>query len=240
MSNLKKTTNCANEGELMAYLYNEMLSASRTQFESHFAECSACIDAFAELADSRYSVYEWQQIEFAPLKTPVIEIPYSPATSRSSWIESLKAAFTLRPQMAFAGAVGAMLMAMVIGYALWSGGTNTVDVATVPKADETASAVANTAGIAADTTALVTNGEADYNAAERKVQTPQAIPVIQRKSESRSIREPRRSPRVRVQPVERVTTITATQTAPRLNDFEDVSDDSLRLTDLFDDIEISE
>ncbi len=240
MSNLEKNIICANDGDLMAYLYNEMPSDSRTQFEGHLAECESCIDAFAELADSRYSVYEWQQIEFVPLETPVFEIPYAPATSRSSWITSLKEAFTLRPQMAFARAFGALLVTMVIGYVMLSSGSDTIDVATGSKVEEPASAAVVTEIETAVSSDLALSDELKTETFAVEDQEPQSIPVRQPESASRSVRETRPAQRVRVQPAERVTPVNATQTAPRLNDFADVADDSLRLADLFDDIETSE
>ncbi len=231
----------------MAYMYNEMPSDARSQFESHFADCSSCIDAFAEVADSRYSVYEWQRIEFVPLETPIIEIPYAPVTGRSSWIASLKEAFSLRPQMAFASAFGALLVTMVIGYLMLSGGSPTSDLATGPKAVETASADATATELNIETESGSVNGseltikqEPETKELEIEEQAPQTVPVLQPGSATRSSREARPGPRVRVRPVGRISTVSATQTAPRLNDFDDVVDDSLRLADLFDDIETSE
>ncbi len=245
MSHRDTNKNCASEGELIAYLYNEMPLASRTQFESHFADCSLCIDAFAEVADSRFSVYEWQRLEFAPLETPVIQIPYGSAVRSSSWISSLKEAFSTRPQFAFASAFGAVFMIVALGYFMPINDSPTNDIATVPLAEEPRSAIVSPADINVNADSESAKGtEIDVDS-EREttvslVEDESRPQSVRQPSSSRSIRETRPRQRFQPQPTERISTVNATQTAPRLNEFDDVADDSLRLADLFDDIETSE
>ncbi|MBK7935455.1 MAG: zf-HC2 domain-containing protein [Acidobacteria bacterium] len=67
---------CEFSEAIVPYLYGESSDAERERFETHMADCLPCTDEFAELSFSRYSVFEWQKEEFAPLKTPRIVIPY--------------------------------------------------------------------------------------------------------------------------------------------------------------------
>ena len=71
-----KQISCGHESDIVSYIYDELTDAARTQFEAHVADCSDCIDEFAAVSYSRFSVFEYQKQEFAPLATPVIRIPY--------------------------------------------------------------------------------------------------------------------------------------------------------------------
>lgn len=68
---------CEFSEAIVPYLYGESTEAERERFETHMADCSPCTDEFAELSFSRYSVFEWQKEEFAPMPTPQIVIPYA-------------------------------------------------------------------------------------------------------------------------------------------------------------------
>jgi len=96
---------------IVPYLYGESSDIERDRFDAHVAECTPCADEFAELSFSRYSVFEWQKEEFAPMPTPRIVIPYEVS-------DAVKAGFfdQLRGLIAFnwAGAVGAAAIVAVI------------------------------------------------------------------------------------------------------------------------------
>ena len=66
---------CSHGEEMLAYLYDELSPDGRERFETHMESCFECIDEFAELAFSRYSVFEWKSLEFAPLPTPKFVVP---------------------------------------------------------------------------------------------------------------------------------------------------------------------
>src|SRR4051812_32541432 len=91
---------CEFSSEIVGYMYDELTPAKRDSFESHFADCTACIDEFAGVSHSRYSVYEWRKIEFAPLETPIFDIPYKererePVSARPGWFETLAGIFAI-------------------------------------------------------------------------------------------------------------------------------------------------
>lgn len=69
-------TNCPFEDEIVSYIYDEMFGAERLKFETHLAGCSICTDEFAAISDARFSMFEWQKEEFSNLPTPEIVIPY--------------------------------------------------------------------------------------------------------------------------------------------------------------------
>lgn len=61
---------------IVPYLYGESSDIERDRFDAHLAECTPCADEFAEMSFSRYSIFEWQKEEFAPMATPRFIIPY--------------------------------------------------------------------------------------------------------------------------------------------------------------------
>ena len=70
--------NCGFSDEIVSYLYDEVGASERTRFETHLANCALCTDEFAAVSNARFSVYEWRREEFADLPTPQIVIPYPP------------------------------------------------------------------------------------------------------------------------------------------------------------------
>ena len=84
------TENCGDGDVMLSYMYDEMASGDRQGFETHLQDCVSCTDEFAALAHGRFSVYEWQKLEFADLPTPDIVIPYSvPAPVRVGVFEGI-------------------------------------------------------------------------------------------------------------------------------------------------------
>jgi hypothetical protein len=78
----ESTDRCPYAEPLVAYIYGEMTPHERRSLEDHFVDCQLCTDEFAAVAFARYSVFEYQQVEFAPLETPQISIPYPSPASR--------------------------------------------------------------------------------------------------------------------------------------------------------------
>lgn len=71
-----KSSPCECTAEMISYLYDEASATERDQFESHLLECLDCSDEFAELSNSRFSVFEWQKLDFMPLPTPNFSLPF--------------------------------------------------------------------------------------------------------------------------------------------------------------------
>jgi len=69
---------CESVDEIVSYIYDEMSDANRAKFEKHLARCAVCMDEFAVMADTRFSLVEWHNEDFRHLPTPEIVIPYEP------------------------------------------------------------------------------------------------------------------------------------------------------------------
>ncbi len=75
--------------DIVSYIYDEIGSAERMKFETHLAGCSVCTDEFAAISNARFSVFEWRREEFADLQTPEIVIPYPAKSTADTEIVSV-------------------------------------------------------------------------------------------------------------------------------------------------------
>jgi hypothetical protein len=230
MQKLNNKINCGSGDSIVGYIYNELPSADRLAFEDHLLDCTACTDEFAAIADSRYAVYEWQKLEFEPMPTPRFAIPY--AETKVSWFDSIKSVFATGPRLATAGAVGLLIVA--VGFAaifMSSGPTEVVSIGDVEVTDTFPKPAAPTAGNTAVEVSALTEPDVTEKQGEVK---PEYVPVTKR---APKVEQKRKSSTVRRNArLQNIGNETQAK-APRLNDFEDLSDDSLRLSDLVADID---
>ena len=222
---------CKFSVDIVAYMYGELSTTEVSAFETHLSDCGECTDEFAEVANARYEVYDWKRIEFDPLPTPAFEIPL--AETGASWIEKLRAAFThgwAAPAAAFAGLA---VVSILAGLVLLPG--NDPDLAVV---DEAVAPIESPTPVKEVVPAPVVEdtGEDVVKGAVREVTRTKAAPAI-RRPQKRANRTPRP---LTVPQMETRATTTENLNVPRLNDFTEEEDTSLRLAELFDDIETSD
>ncbi len=235
--NNDKNRDCTRGQEMLAYLYDELPASERSHFEIHIAECGTCVDEFAELANARFEVFDWRRRAFDPLQTPEFLVPYGERQLKglgvSGWISSLRELFAVRPGFAAAGAFASLAVVLGLGYfALISNSDSSLRVEL--SKDEPATTQPSAP---VDPPQIALNEAIETPAFE----DPLADPGVAAKSPKkvrpmgnerpRSIPAPRRDVNSEVR---------ITQTALRLNDFEDTSDEGLRLVDLFEDIDTSD
>ena len=214
---------CSPPEELAALLYGEMDAASRASIETHLAACDACTGEFADLSFARLDVYEWHRDEFVEMATPPIVIPYGEAVARSSWLAAFRGLFAGYGQWATAGAAFAAVAMVVFG--VWLYGSKPVDVARTD--NPSVGNPVNERPAAAPTPGTVEN-KPQINQPDAEPQKASAEPV--KKQPVQPTKVPA-NPSVRVRPANRA--VQAKQPAPpRLNDFEDEDDTTLRLGDL--------
>lgn len=250
----KSDSNCAYGETLVAVLYGEAAKREIDDFESHSTECQECRDEFAAFGALRSAVSEWREIEFAPLELSEIVLPSEVQTvesnaaeksfwEKTSWLETLRGFFTPANfgwQMATAGfAVFVILGILFIG-------TNdffkrTGDVAQAPRISDN-----STPKIAAFPKAEPTPGETTV--LQTQIQDNVSEPKNEKVSESvtrinRKIRKPPQIASASVDNLRKRRTL-ARKTEPDVEDLgvlpiADADDASLRLTDLFEEIEPS-
>ena len=230
MRNGKKLNSCLFGEEFVAYIYDELPSAARETFESHLLDCSGCTADLADISLSRLEVYEWNRDEFVPLETPQFVIPYEPKTvtaPKLSWIDSLRGFLASPVRLATAGGAFAVIaFAFTFGVVFFSGPEN--QVASVQEQNTETAPVSEVKEnqVAGQTVKTSTFDQIKIPATKRQfksVNNDSRVRPVQ-------INVKRTSPRPKFQTAN-------TQSAPRLGNFVDTEDKSLRLADLVADID---
>ena len=218
---------CAANTEVTAYLYGEMPASEADNFEKHLANCDICADEFAAISFARYSVYEWNKVEFAPLETPVINIDL--AESRG-WLTTLKGLFVPAPGLAFGGA--AVIMAATLGlvYLVWSG--SGPEVAVVPSQATTPSVVER---LEVQPEKVMAANDEPIEPSEDVQTAPRTVAV--NTSTARKSTGPVKRALNRSRSAPPAIAINAQAEELRLNEFDDLEGDGLRLADLVADLD---
>ena len=221
---------------LVAYIYGELDEPSRNAFESHLAGCDDCAIELAAVSDARLGVIEWRRTDFDHLVTPEIVVPMAlPVVEpkRQSLFGGLVESLLSFPLFARAG-VGLAAAALLVGviYVVSARWANHDELVKQPNAPIVAPSVNDE----------VTGPDAPKDTVASRTIEP-GVKVGEKKSESDNGKQQVASAQVRknVPPrnIHRSTatpsdkTIAATKKAPRLNNFDEDEDKSLRLLDLF-------
>jgi hypothetical protein len=225
MNDIGKRKDCALGSDIVSYMYDEMPANERPAFEKHLLECAECTDEFAAISEARFSVFEWKKEEFAPLPTPVFQVPVVREPARSSlaeFFDTVKGIFAT-PQFAFAA-----LMTAAVAIGLYFVGTSLLDrnqpqvAANTAKNEVTAQQASEVPAVKPSTEVVDEPRDED---------TPKPVKIS-------SPAKPRLSGKTVVikknAPAQRKTSID--EKAPVLSSFDDGDEKSLRLADLFDEI----
>ena len=236
--------------DAVLYLYGELPNADRVTFESHLVDCTACTDEFAAMASARYEVYEWKKLEFDPIPTPHFEVPFEQQLTEApseSWTDRIRSAFGRGwavPGVAFAGL--AVISIFAAAFVL-SGGPDEIASSTVPVETPADSSVIASPDIQPSTT---TSPAEDRAAEPLSGEARLSVrPVVRsegdetrRASVTPVARAERRSTARNASTAQAQRTVTKSESTravkvdvPRLNEFPDDEDTSLRLAELFED-----
>ena len=95
---------CQFAAEIVSYLYDEMMPAEKLHFEDHLKTCSNCPEEISSFSVARASILDWREQEFAPLATPIIEIPFESeievveiTPKMRPWFAPIRDLFSLSP-----------------------------------------------------------------------------------------------------------------------------------------------
>jgi hypothetical protein len=228
MRNEKSTNSCLFGEELVAYIYDELSSTRRSVFEDHLLNCSGCTAEFADISMSRLDVFEWHRDEFLPLATPhfVIPIGRKPAVPQYSWFEALRTLVWTPTRMAFAGASLA-ITAAAFGLLFIANSDPNVDVVTG------GAQVVSPVDISIRQVPLTSETVAfDSPSVENKAPTKREFRGLDSVRRTKAIQVTAAAPKKRTK-----TVTTSAQNVPRLGNFVEPEDTSLRLADLMADID---
>ncbi|MFT3745313.1 MAG: hypothetical protein QM785_13595 [Pyrinomonadaceae bacterium] len=239
MLNNGNSKNCGFDDLMVSYIYDEITIADRRKFETHLVDCSVCTEEFAEISGARFSVFEWQKEAFAELPTPEIVIPYE--KSRGADAQQIGFFAGLRALLGGFGiplAAGAgLLIVLGIGFAAMTLTRNDNQIA--------ANVVVEQPKVSQNTAVEKPSlNEPPAIASSRDTVIPptatkaEAQPTANAKP-IKAVVETRRVKTVRPLTAETANRIKPDapqiKKAPALSNYDDASDRSLRLTDLFDD-----
>ena len=222
---------CRFQTEIVPYLYGELPASSSSAFESHLLECGECTDEFAAVSNARYEVYDWKKLAFDQLETPVFSVPYKEHVAAASWLATLRAAFSRPwaiPGVAFAGVAVVTVLAGAFFVSSDTGPYMAQSNSNTPKHD-----IKTVETDSGESVAEPNPIEDSELPPRRPVRAPDTIKTVHK----RTARNPRPAPatatEVRATPL-------PNRNAPRLNEFNDDEDTSLRLAQLFEDIDTRE
>jgi hypothetical protein len=228
MMNDVNISKCTFAGDVVPYMYGEMSAAGADSFETHLLECDGCTDELADVSFARYEVYDWKKLEFDPLPTPRI-LPFAepvPVHTTASWFDSVREVFA-RGWMVPASAFAAFAIAAVYGGATYLSG----DVPTIDKVDVTPVTITKPAPQPASESLIPETKTTE----SPRVNEAKVVKVMMKQTEPKKIQ---RAPRTTSPQPAALTVARGTKsTAPRLNEFNDDEDTSLRLAMLFDDLD---
>ncbi|MBX7173189.1 MAG: hypothetical protein K1X72_19625 [Pyrinomonadaceae bacterium] len=110
--------------EIISYLYNEMNHSEKINFETHLPDCAFCAREIADFTSVRSEIINWKSNEFDLVPTPVIEIPYENSVQvvranpiSRPWYAGIREYFSLSPIWLTASTAMALL-AICIGLVL--------------------------------------------------------------------------------------------------------------------------
>lgn len=168
----KTKPNCSQIEEIVSYVYDELQSAEKLEFEKHLSNCSICENELEAFGSVVSSVKEWRNMEFSGLKTPEIEIPYetsskpalvaSSVEESESWMENLRGFFAGFGMKTVAG-FASLVVVLGLGWFLVSSLTGEDRIAETPK-DEAAKPITdkeNLTPVAPDSVEIAEDSEAE-------------------------------------------------------------------------------
>ena len=125
-NNNHKNSDCGYAEQLVSYLYDEAGAAESAAFEAHLKSCAACADEMKAFSGVQFSISDWKANEFDALAAPIIEIPYERAEKtvevagiKESWLSGLRNLFSLNRTLSLATASLAVL-AVCVGIVLFA------------------------------------------------------------------------------------------------------------------------
>ena len=219
---------CEFSVDVVPYMYGEASKRVSSAFEDHLLDCELCTEELAAVSFARYEVYDWKKVEFDPLPTPRI-LPFADTAQvpvAASWLDGLRAVLGggwLVPSSALA----AVAIAVVFG------------ISSLAERDSTDLYVAGVPEITTPTPSVTIPMVPDVFIDSQAVEPQPELKMTEVKTltPKRSVRVARTNSVPTDSSVAQDVRTDVTQSAPRLNEFNDDEDTSLRLAMLFDDLD---
>lgn len=242
---------CNHAVDVVSYLYNEIGGAEKREFESHLTGCNTCSAELAAFSGVRLSVNTWRAQEFDPLATPVIDIPFeTPAEPAAGWrgtiLTDFKRLFAFSPWPP--AAVGFAALAVFIGLGFFAFSYLNKPESNFAKNSSSGPVVSPTVETGKDTKEVAeVNNNTQPKGGDKSAPT---VKTIEPESGAVKISATQNTPKnkpVKAGPdtaapkkaVDKPNT-QQNQKAPNLNNYTEEEDKTLRLADLFEEIDTKE
>jgi hypothetical protein len=256
-NNLKS---CEFAEQTVSYLYGETADVEKSEFELHLKTCPTCADELESFGFIRSAVLDWRNEDFAVLNTPVFDIPatrtenvFSPATKPTalgSWFSGFVKMFSFNPALAGLAVLIVCLGAALFVYRFPSDSGNEITrnennanlaQAAVTPIVEASLNPQETINADEDSSkslpAIVKTNDSPRRAAGNRQVVPVKTAVkvsngssqIDASSSARNLKNANDNTK-KIAPVKK-------QQVPNLNDAEDEEDKTIRLADLFDELD---
>lgn len=256
LTNNQNSPSCQFAEQIVSYLYGEFEGGEKFKFEAHLKDCSACADEYAGFGLVRSSVLEWRNEDFSKLETPTfatpaiekIKLPPAVSTESGSWFGDFRKMFSFNPAWAMAALAILVVFAGITFYALNFSSSNEIAEKGSDK-NAVKTAVSPTAEVSQKSDDK-NNGDKDVensvpptseiiNPPARKESLKQSVPVKATlkvsNSEENKTDNVNRSPKAN-DPIKKTPPVKK-RNVPNLNDFDDEEDETIRLADLFDELD---
>ncbi|MEP7213827.1 MAG: hypothetical protein ABI791_12160 [Acidobacteriota bacterium] len=240
-------SSCGFSGDLIGYLYDEIGGGERRVVEQHLAKCDLCSTEFAAVSSARNSVGEWFSQEFVGSPTPKFEF----APQRQDEKSIVWSVWTMLSRIRFRVPVLAAASALVIfGAVLFirstASDTEVASVSVPAVSTPSDEGIAANLGESSPVPVQTADSTNSIDIAADSVEPSRSVDVNTRALSSRKMA--RQEPKTReTRPGERNqrtfpsdrSVAEGMQTKPSLNGYEEKEDETLRLEDIFSEIDAS-
>jgi len=225
---------CEFAAEIVSYIYNENTFVEGQLFEKHLGECTFCVEEFAAISEARFDIYEWHKEAFVPLSTPEIVIPYPVRSIENVGLLAGFREFLTGSWPSLAAAFGGL--ALVVAFAAVFFSSFSSGPEQIARND-----AGNQAGSANNTIRTEVNSSGGGTSTLAVVPTETVVDIPQTGLPAKAIsgsrtRRPLRQLQASTNRSNSVRTQGTVATAPSLSGVGEEADNSLRLSDLFDEI----
>jgi len=261
LNNTSKNSSCDYTEQLISYFYDETNQAEKAAFDAHLTNCLDCTDELAGFGFVRSSIIEWRDEEFSNLNAPVFEIPAIKAANQTiksdsrSWLSDFRRLFSFNPMAAAAVFTALTVCAGLVFLAVKS--SNNWEVAGIDNKNSEKIAASPTVGkINEEPKETIAESDSDNSSPGKSPKSTGAAP---KNSQPLTAREKRlaagdsvvrasSSAKDNTEKLENNRNMKETnrenkkrtaqkQTVPSLTTLDDEEDKTVRLADLFDEID---
>ncbi len=238
MLNKANGKSCGLDDVIVSYIYDEITTSERHKFETHLVDCSSCTEEFTAISGARFSIFEWQKVDFSELATPEIVIPRIEGrrakTERSGLLAGLRSMFGGYGIPISAAA--AVLVFLGLGLAVFTSMGEVGEYAEITVVENMPEVPQNVAaGKPLATETVIRQGD---TVVSDTLSVKKTVPVSGQNKPAKKLTGAGRSKpasQLTAEVKHRTKPRPQTTKAPMLSNFDEADDKSLRLTDLFDD-----